>query len=415
MEWYNFDKINQYNADFYIIFGSRGCGKSYSAKKMIIDNYFNSDGKEQFVITRRFEADIKQKIAQTYFEDLKEYLAQVYHAKIKYYQGQFWIKDLDEPDSGVKNARVCGYMMALNLTERYKSTSYPEVTSIIFEEFISMNNRFLSDELSIFNNFISTIVRKRKNVKVYLLGNSIARYNPFTQELGIDLSKIEVDSILPLQKYEGEDRYKYVIERTLNVKVNNNGDYYYQFQDSSKKGNMVTDGDFEVKAYPLERKGITTEDLELFRQDTLIYIKYGLDYFILEKGQATKQIVNPLYLDWKAEQEEDEDDWFDYTFSNVDLNEPEPPKYVEQIVERIYGWVQADEPSDEVKQAFTVVILNTIEDVKDAITYASMPKDWKWLRKQLDMIVECSVQNWLIFDSHFTGDSVNQALLQLMS
>ena len=412
MEWYNFDKINKYNADFYIIFGSRGCGKSYSAKKMIIDNYFNSDGKEQFVIVRRFEADIKQKIAQTYFADMVDYLAEKYHAKIKYYQGQFWIKDLDEPDSGVKNAKVCGYMMALNLTERYKSTAYPDVTSIIFEEFISMNNRFLNDELSLFNNFISTIVRKRKNVRVYLLGNSIARYNPFTQELGLDLSKIEVDSILPLQKYEGEDRYKYVIQRTKNVKVNNNGDYYYQFQDSSKKGNMVTDGDFEVKAYPLSRKGITTDDLELFRQDTLIYIKYGLDYFILEKGQATKQIVNPLWLEWKEEQEED-DDYI--TFSNVDLNEPEPPKYTDQIVERIYGWVQVQEPTVEVKQAFTVVILNTIEDDKDAKTYASMPNDWKWLSEQINMIVDYSAQNWLIFDSHFTGDSVNQALLQLMS
>ena len=62
-----------------------------------------------------------------------------------------------------------------------------------------------------------------------------------------------------------------------------------------------------------------------------------------------------------------------------------------------------------------MVILNTIEDVKDAKTYASMPNDWKWLREQINMIVDYSAQNWLIFDSHFTGDSVNQALLQLMS
>ena len=412
MEFYSYNKIDEYNADFKIIFGSRGTGKSYGIKKKVIDRFFNSEEKEQFVIVRRFEADIKQKIAQTYFADMAEYLAENYQVKIKYYQGIFWIKDLDEPDNGVKNAKVAGYMMALNLTERYKSTAYPDVTSIIYEEFISMNNRFLNDELSLFNNFISTIVRKRKNVSVYMLANAISRYNPYTTELGIDLSKIKVDSILPLQKYDGEDRYKYVIERTKNVKVNNNGDYYYQFQDSSKKGNMVTDGDFEVKAYPLERKGITTDDLELFRQDTLIYIKFGLDYFILEKGQATKQIVNPFWLEWKEEQEED-DDYI--TFSNVDLNEPEPPKYTDQIVERIYGWEQTEEPTDDIKQAFTVVILNTIEDVKDAKTYASMPNDWKWLRAQLDTIVEYSVQNWLIFDSHFTGDSVNQALLQLMS
>lgn len=412
MDFYSYNKIDEFNADFKIIFGSRGTGKSYGIKKKVIDNFFNSEEKGQFVIVRRFEADIKQKIAQTYFSDMADYLAETYHSKIKYYQGQFWIKDLDEPDSGIKGARVCGYMMALNLTERYKSTAYPDVTTIAFEEYMSMNNRYLSDEISLFNNFISTIVRKRKNVSVYMLANAISRYNPYTAELGIDLSKIEVDSIVTLQKYDGEDRYKYVIERTKNVKVENNGDYYYQFQDSSKKGDMIVDGDFEVKAYPLERKGITTDDLELFRQNTLIYIKYGLDYFILEKGQATKQIVNPLWLEWKEEQEED-DNYI--TFSNVDLNEPEPPKFTEQIVERIYGWEQIEEPTDDIKQAFTVVILNTIEDVKDAKTYASIPNDWKWLKKQINMIVDYSVQNWLIFDSHFTGDSVNQALLQLMS
>lgn len=398
------------------VLDKRGTGKSYGIKKKVIDAFFNSEEKEQFVIVRRFEADIKQKIAQTYFTDMNDYLAETYHAKIKYYQGQFWIKDLDEPDNGIKGARVCGFMMALNLTERYKSTSYPNVTTIVFEEYMSMNGRYLSDEISLFNNFISTIVRKRKNVSVYMLANAISRYNPYTTELGIDLSKIDIDSIVTLQKYPGEDRYKYIVERTKNVKVENNGDYYYQFQDSSKKGNMVADGDFEVKAYPLERKGLTTDDMELFREKTLIYLKYGLDYFLLMKGIATKQVINPLWLEWKEEQENNNEFYDDYlSFSNVDLDEPEPPKYTEQIVERVYGWVQAQEPTGEVKQAFTVVILNTVEDVEDAKTYASMPNDWDWLKKQINMIVDCSVQGWLIYDSHFSGDSVNQGLLQLMS
>lgn len=412
MEFYSYNKIDEFNADFKIIFGSRGTGKSYGIKKKVIDNYFNSDGEEQFVIVRRFEADIKQKIAQTYFADMADYLAETYHAKIKYYQGQFWIKDLDEPDSGIKGARVCGYMMALNLTERYKSTSYPSVTTIVFEEFMSMNNRYLSDEISLFNNFISTIVRKRKNVSVYMLANAISRYNPYTSELEIDLSKIEVDSIITLQKYQGEERYKYVIERTKNVKIENNADYYYQFQDNSKKGNMVTDGDFETKAYPLERKGITTDDMNLISEKRLVYLKYGLDYFLLMKGRVTKQFINPLWLEWKEEQE-DEDDYV--TFSNVDLNEEEPPKYTEQIIERIYGWIQAEEPSEEIKECFNVIILNTIEDVENCKCYASMPNDWKWLRSTLNDVIEHMAQNWLIYDSYFSGDSVENAIQQLLS
>ena len=175
---------------------------------------------------------------------------------------------------------------------------------------------------------------------------------------------------------------------------------------------MIVDGDFEVKAYPLERKGVTTDDLELISNKTLIYLKYGLDYFLLEQGYATRQVINPLWLEWKEEQ--DDDDLFEYTFSNVDDEEIEPPKYTEQIVEKIYGWEQTEEPTDKMKKELNIIILNTIEDVENAKCYASMPNDWKWLRSQIDLVIEHSVQNWLIFDSHFTGDSVNQALLQLM-
>ena len=411
-KWYNFDKIIQYNADFYFVFGGRGTGKSYSAKKLVIDNFFKSEEKEQFVIVRRFESDVKQKIMQNYFEDMQEYISDTYHSKIKFYQGKFYIKDIDEDDAGIKGARPCGYAMAINLTERYKSQSFPTVTTIVFEELMSMNNRYLNDEISLFNNFISTIVRKRTNVKVFMLSNAISRYNPYTSELGIDLSKLEIDSIITLEKYPNEERYKYVIERTKNVKVENNADYYYQFQDNSKSGNMVTDGDFEVKQYPLSRKGVTTDDMDLISGKTLVYLKYGLDHFLLMKGRATKQIVNPLWLEWKEEQEDDET--FYYTFSNVD-SEEEPPKYVNQLTDRIYGWIQVEKPSEEIKECFNVVILNTIEDVENCKCYASMPNDWKWLRTILSDVVEHMSQNWLVFDSHFSGDSVENAIHQLLS
>ena len=53
MAWYNYDKINSYNAMLNIIMTNRGFGKSYGSKKMAIKNFIKKG--EQFVYVRRYK------------------------------------------------------------------------------------------------------------------------------------------------------------------------------------------------------------------------------------------------------------------------------------------------------------------------------------------------------------------------
>ena len=68
MAWYNFDRINSYNAFFHFILTNRGYGKSYGAKKRCIDRFLKYG--EQFVYVRRYKTELK-KIGK-YFDDIKE-------------------------------------------------------------------------------------------------------------------------------------------------------------------------------------------------------------------------------------------------------------------------------------------------------------------------------------------------------
>ena len=412
--WYTYDNILKYEADFYLVLSGRSNGKSFAMKKMMIDNYFNSNETEQFVLVRRYAQDIKQKISQSYFGDMTEYLADTYHAKIKLYQGTWYVKDLDEPDSGIKNAKPIGFNVSVSECERIKGSSYPNVTLICYEEFMAFGNRYLSDELSLFNNIVSTIVRKRTNVKIFLIGNTLSSYNPFTNELSVDIKKLAKNSITPIDKYPNSERWHYVIERGESVKIDNNVEQYYIFKDSSKQGSVIENGDFETGTYPLERKGVTIDDMKPYHNYYFFYLKVGLDWFMLYKGMSKTLTINPMWEQWKKEQEEEEDDdWLYYTFSNVDLEEPEPPKMIETLDEEILGFEQVEEPNEYMKKHFKVVIFNVEEDIKDTKCYKHIPTDNNKFREIIIEVINHAEQNWLVYPSHSVGESVTYGLSRL--
>ena len=163
MAYYNYDRICSYNACFNFILTNRGYGKSYGAKKRAITR-FKKYG-EQFVYVRRYKTELKK--VGKFFDDIKHEFPNDEFKVIGY---TFYM-----------NKKVIGYAIPLSTSIIEKSTPYPLVTSIIFEEFIidKGNLRYLNNEVDIFLELFSTIARKRNNVKAYFLANNISDVNPY--------------------------------------------------------------------------------------------------------------------------------------------------------------------------------------------------------------------------------------------
>ena len=53
------------SCQYYIVWGSRGSGKSYSAMKMLVDDFFLQQS--TFVIAKRYILDLKTKVCSTMF------------------------------------------------------------------------------------------------------------------------------------------------------------------------------------------------------------------------------------------------------------------------------------------------------------------------------------------------------------
>lgn len=167
MAWYDPNKTLTHNALFNLIIGNRSSGKSYGLKKRVIKNYKEKGW--QFVYLRRY-GDELDKSKDTYFNDIIE-------------NREFPDDTITfENDCFLINGQVFGYAMALTKAKDYKSSSFPLVWLIIFEEFIIEENgytRYLKNEVEIFLGFYMSIDRYR-GCKVFFLGNNYTMFNPYT-------------------------------------------------------------------------------------------------------------------------------------------------------------------------------------------------------------------------------------------
>lgn len=177
--YYSYDRIRSYGASYHMIVGARGTGKTYGAKKIVIKNAIEKG--EQFIYLRRHK--VEQKGRFTFFDDIAHEFPGYEFAV----HGNNAVMRIE----GDKEWQVIGYFAVLSISQAQKSVAYPQVTTIIFDEFIIENPqiRYLSDEVKVFNNFYLTVDRYKDKTVVYMLSNSASIMNPYMLHWNIKPSR----------------------------------------------------------------------------------------------------------------------------------------------------------------------------------------------------------------------------------
>lgn len=194
------DKLLKQNADINIVFGQRSQGKTYSCIDYALERYANY--KETFCYIRRWDTDIKQKDMEKLFaeNDLTQYFGNGFY--ITYWRGCFTLcKDEVDSKGNTKKLKfgTLGWALSLNVTHHTKGQRFPDCTSIIFDEFLPMQNeRLIYKEVECYEQTISTIARTRQNLKIFLLGNTITQRSPYFTLYGIDIRKLQQGEITTL-------------------------------------------------------------------------------------------------------------------------------------------------------------------------------------------------------------------------
>lgn len=252
-KYYNIQSTirNYPNAYYYMVIGERSNGKTHSSLDYVLKRFFESG--EQFAYLRRWGEDIRPKnlgnLFNTFIQDgyIKRYSHQLYDS-VTYKSNKFYLTKEDE-DGGVQvMTEPFGFAFDLNSMEHIKSLSFPGITTIIFDEFLSRNG-YLTNEFILFTNMISTIVRQRNNVKIIMLGNTVNRYSPYFGEMGLKHIKDQKQGTIDVYHYS-QTNLEVVVEY-CGTGVSQGGkksDVYFAFDNPELK--MITTGSWEIAIYP---------------------------------------------------------------------------------------------------------------------------------------------------------------------
>ena len=193
--FWNIQKTLSYNALFNFIVGNRGGGKTYGAKEFVINRFLKHQ--EQFVYIRRYKKEFSK--VKTFFADIEEAFPD---ERLEVKGMNFYI-----------NGKVAGFAIPLSTSKIEKSTAYPDVTTIIFDEFILDKGtyHYLPDEVTHFLECYETIARSRNNCRVFFLSNAITVTNPYFLYFNIKLpynSNISCKNDILIELVQNEDFIK---------------------------------------------------------------------------------------------------------------------------------------------------------------------------------------------------------------
>lgn len=247
-KYYNLKKILAENADYNIIIGERSNGKTYAILEYILKQYIEKGCEGAYI--RRWKDDIQGKRADTVFNSLCENgtvskLTNGDYETIIFSRGAWHLAKYDETTKRMKADKnpFC-YAFALSDIEHDKSTSYPKITNIVFDEFLT-RRYYLPDEFIIFMNVLSTIIRDRENIKIFMLGNTVNKYCPYFDEMG--LNNIEQMEQGNIDVYSFGNDLKIAVEYCCETKSKKSNKY---FAFNNPRLNMITKGKWELAIYP---------------------------------------------------------------------------------------------------------------------------------------------------------------------
>lgn len=249
-QFYSLSHILEQHAQYNMVIGERSNGKTYAALEYGIRNYI-STGK-QMAYVRRWKEDYRGKRGETLFSNLTstgaiESITSGQWTTTYYYSGRWYLARLDSDlDKVIHDSTPFCYAFALSDQEHDKSSSYPNITTIVFDEFMT-RNYYLQNEFVTFCNVLSTIIRHRSDVVIFMLANTVNKYCPYFKEMGLKHVTEMKQGDIDVYTY-GSSSLRVAVEYCKPHEKGKASDVYFTFNNPSLA--MITGGVWEIDIYP---------------------------------------------------------------------------------------------------------------------------------------------------------------------
>lgn len=344
MNFYKLDNILKYNAQYNLIIGERSNGKTYAILDYCIKRYFKAGEKMAYI--RRWREDIRGKRGQNLFtplinNDINGNVIEKYsdgkYNDIFYYAGKWYFAFTEVNERGEleteHDKEPFAYSYALTEMEHDKGTSNPAIVNVFFDEFLT-RKAYLPDEFILFMNTLSTIIRYRDNVKIFMCGNTVNQYSPYFAEMGLTNIENMKQGAIDIYTY-GNSELKVVVEFSDSPAKNKPSDKYFAFD--NPKLNMIKgkSGVWEMNVYPHAPCKYT-------RRDILFIFFIIFNNYILQCEIVSKDGTAFIYIHEKTTEIQNPDSDLIYTLEyshkpNIRRRIDKPTNNTEKIIYDLFN------------------------------------------------------------------------------
>ena len=173
--------INGKRPDIYISTSNRSAGKTTFFSRYFVNRFIKH--KELFGLFYRYNYELSD-VADKFFSEIKNLFFPAYtmtsKSRAKGIYHELYL-----------NGELCGYAISINSAEQLKKYShlFSSIQRILYDEFLSENNKYCNNEVEKFLSILVSISRGNgqqvRRVPVYLLGNFTSLLNPYYIALDI--------------------------------------------------------------------------------------------------------------------------------------------------------------------------------------------------------------------------------------
>lgn len=249
-KYYSYDEIDKHKATYNLIIGQRSNGKTFGMLKKIIDEYLETGTPSAYI--RRLDEQIKPTYISFLFNPLAEYVAEKTNGRYNsfdYRLRAFYLMKTETDEVGntkkTKDKKPFCRLYSINAHDTSKGADAGKVRYVVFDEFIT-RQYYLTNEFVMFQNVLSSIIRNRDGVQIYMLANTVNKYCPYFADMGlkgIDEMEQGTINLYTIGKTKTTIAVEYCAQNQTSQKVSK----YFAFDNPQLE--MITEGSWEIALY----------------------------------------------------------------------------------------------------------------------------------------------------------------------
>lgn len=248
-QYYDIEPIDSTKAVYRLIIGQRSNGKTYSVCRHMVENYFKKGERSAYI--RRWDEDIQPKHISSLFAPHTDLIIELSNGRYNgvYYRAKEFHFCFFDEDGKVEDKDPVAFCVtaSINTAEHTKGQDRGEIKLILFDEFMTRVG-YLKDEFVQYCNLLSSLIRDRNDTVIYMCANTVNRYCPYFEEMGLkDIENMPQGEVY-VYTYGNSD-LTVAVEYCDPVKATEKvASKYFAFENPQLQ--MITSGAWELQFYP---------------------------------------------------------------------------------------------------------------------------------------------------------------------